>query len=143
MITSYASLDLAMKATSNGAYNFVPKPFTPQELKAAMESITKHLFLKRMTKEMDDESQQLRFQFLSVLSHELKSPVNAIEGYLRVMKDKQVGDDIGNYAVMINRSLERLKGMRTLITDLLDLTRLESGGKTRNIQPVDITEYLH
>lgn len=30
MITSYASLDLAVKATSNGAYNFVPKPFTPR-----------------------------------------------------------------------------------------------------------------
>src|SRR6056297_2611966 len=52
MITSYASLDLAVKATQNGAYNFVPKPFTPQELKSAVENITKHLFLRRMTKDM-------------------------------------------------------------------------------------------
>ena len=48
MITSYASLDLAVKVTNMGAYNFVPKPFTPQELKAAIENITKHLFLKRI-----------------------------------------------------------------------------------------------
>ncbi len=140
MITSYASLDLAVKATNNGAFNFVPKPFTPQELKAAMENITKHLFLKRMTRKMNEEGQQLRFQFLSVLSHELKSPVNAIEGYLQIMKDKQVGDNLDDYKVMIDRSLERLKGMRTLIIDLLDLTKLESGPKTRNIKPVDITE---
>lgn len=140
MITSYASLELAMKATSNGAYNFVPKPFTPTELKSAMEGITKHLFLKRMTRKMNEEGQQLRFQFLSVLSHELKSPVNAIDGYLQIMKDKQVGDNIDDYQVMIDRSLERLKGMRTLITDLLDLTKLESGGKTRHIQQVDVTE---
>ena len=33
MITSYASLDLAVKATNIGAFDFVPKPFTPQELK--------------------------------------------------------------------------------------------------------------
>ena len=71
MITSYASLDLAVKATNIGAYNFVPKPFTPQELKAAMENITKHLFLKRMTRKMNEEGKQLRFQFLSFFSHEL------------------------------------------------------------------------
>ena len=34
MITSYTSLELAVKATDYGSFNFVPKPFTPQELKA-------------------------------------------------------------------------------------------------------------
>jgi two-component system, sensor histidine kinase and response regulator len=140
MITSHASLDLAVKATNNGAFNFVPKPFTPQELRAALENITKHLYLKRMTRKMNEDGQQLRFQFLSVLSHELKSPVNAIEGYLLVMKDKQAGSDLDSYKVMIDRSLERLKGMRALITDLLDLTRMESGKKKREIVSVDITE---
>lgn len=142
MITSYASLDLAVKATNNGAFNFVPKPFTPQELKSAMENITKNLFLKRMTRKMNKEGKQIRFQFLSVLSHELKSPVNAIEGYLNVMKYKQAGDDLAAYDMMINRSLERLKGMRTLIMDLLDLTKLESGKKTREIKPVDVVEII-
>ena len=140
MITSYASLDLAVKATNNGAYNFVPKPFTPQELKAAMESITKHLYLKRMTYKMKEEGKQLRFQFLSVLSHELKSPINAIEGYLRIMQDKQVGENIDDYQNMISRSLDRIKGMRTLIMDLLDLTRIESGKKKRNITRIDLCE---
>lgn len=140
MITSYASLDLAVKATNIGAYNFVPKPFTPQELKSAVENITKHLYLKRMTRKMNKEGKQIRFQFLSVLSHELKSPINAIEGYLKIMQDKQVGEKIEDYAVMIDRSIERLKGMRTLIMDLLDLTRLESGKKMRSIEKVDLFE---
>ncbi len=142
MITSYASLDLAVKATNNGAYNFVPKPFTPDELKAAMESITKHLFLKRMTRKMKEEGKAVRFQFLQVLSHELKSPINAIEGYLRIMKEKQAGENIEAYNVMIDRSIERLKGMRTLIIDLLDLTKIESGKKTRELKKVDITEVI-
>ncbi|MEI6122028.1 MAG: ATP-binding protein [Bacteroidota bacterium] len=140
MITSYASLDLAIKATNNGAYNFVPKPFTPQELKTAMESITKHLYLRRMTKKLNEEGKTIRFQFLSVLSHELKSPINAIEGYLRIMQDRQVGNSLEDYDLMINRSLERIKGMRSLIMDMLDLTKLESGKKSRKIQKLDLVE---
>ncbi len=140
MITSYASLDLAIKATNMGAYNFVPKPFTPQELKAAIENITKHLFLKRMTRKMNKEGKQLRFQFLSVLSHELKSPINAVEGYLRIMKEKQAGENIDDYLPMIDRSLTRLKSMRNLIIDLLDLTKLESGKKRREIKSIDLHE---
>jgi len=140
MITSYASLDIAVKATNFGAFNFVPKPFTPSELKTAMEGISKHLFLKRMTKRMKKEGKEIRFQFLSVLSHELKSPLNAIEGYLNIMQDKQVGDNINDYMAMIDRSLVRIKGMRGLIMDLLDLTKLESGKKTRELKRIDLGE---
>lgn len=140
MITSYASLDLAVKATKNGAYNFVPKPFTPAELKAAMESITKHLFLKRITSKMNDEEKKVKFQFLSVLSHELKSPINAVEGYLRMLQEKQVGANLDDYMEMIDRSLVRMKGMRHLISDLLDLTKIESGEKNRDISLCDIYE---
>ncbi len=138
MITSYASLDIAVKATNLGAYNFVPKPFTPAELKSSIDNISKHLFLKRMTSKMKEEGKQIRFQFLSVLSHELKSPLNAIEGYLKIMEDKQVGDNIDDYMSMIDRSLIRIKGMRNLIIDMLDLTRLESGKKSRNMKKVDL-----
>ncbi|MDF1548752.1 MAG: response regulator, partial [Bacteroidales bacterium] len=140
MITSYASLELAIKATQKGAYNFVPKPFTPEELRAAMENITKKLYLQRMTQNLHKEGKQIRFQFLSVLSHELKSPINAIEGYLNIMKDKQAGDNIDDYQVMINRSIERIKGMRSLIFDMLDFTRIESGKKKRNLSKTDICE---
>lgn len=143
MITSYASLDLAVKATNNGAYNFVPKPFTPQELKLAIENITKQLYLKRMTQKLNKEGKQIRFQFLSVLSHELKSPINAIEGYLRIMHDKQAGDNIDSYMTMIDRSMERLNGMRNLILDLLDFTKLESGKKTRTLKKVDLYEIIN
>jgi two-component system, sensor histidine kinase and response regulator len=127
MITSYASLELAVKATRDGAHDFIPKPFTPQELRASIENISKHLFLKRMTRQMKKEGKQIRFQFLSVLSHELKSPLNAIEGYLQIMREKKLGDSLNEYGEMIDRSMERIKGMRNLIMDMLDMTKLESG----------------
>ncbi len=143
MITSYASLDLAIKATDNGAYNFVPKPFTPQELKTAIESITKHLYLRRMTKNLNNEDKKIRNQFLSVLSHELKLPLSAIEGYLRIMKDRIAGEKIEDYDDMVNRSLERIKGMRLLISDLLDLTKIESDSKTSDRKKINLTDIAH
>jgi len=140
MITSYASLELAIKATKNGAYNFVPKPFKPDELRASIENIAKHLFLKRMTRRMQEEGKQIRFQFLSVLSHELKSPLNAVEGYLKMMQERQVGDKLDDYEKMIDRSLVRIKGMRSLIMDLLDLTKLESGKKQKELKKIDLND---
>jgi signal transduction histidine kinase len=139
MITSYASLELAVKATSDGAYDFIPKPFTPQELKSSIENITKRVFLKKMTNKLQDSGKQIRFTFLSVLSHELKAPLNAIEGYLKMIQERQNGSKIEDYDVMINRSLDRIKGMRSLILDLLDLTRVESGKAKRNIAATDLS----
>jgi two-component system sensor histidine kinase/response regulator len=139
MITSYASLELAVKATSDGAYDFIPKPFTPQELKSSLENITKRVFLKKMTTKLQDTGKQIRFTFLSVLSHELKAPLNAIEGYLKMVRERQNGSRIEDYDVMIDRSLDRIKGMRSLILDLLDLTRVESGKAKRNITEVDLS----
>lgn len=138
MITSYASLELAVKATNIGAYDFVPKPFTPQELKASMENIAKHFFLRRMTRKLHKEGKQVRFQFLTVLSHELKSPLNAIEGYLRMMQERQMDDKIDNYSDVIDRSLSRINAMRNLIMDLLDLTHIESGKRKRDLREIDL-----
>lgn len=140
MITSYASLELAVKATTDGAYDFIPKPFTPQELKSSIENITKRVFLKKMTHTLQDTGKQIRFTFLSVLSHELKAPLNAIEGYLKLIRERQNGNKLEDYDVMIDRSLERIKGMRSLILDLLDLTRVESGKAKRNIVEVKLDQ---
>ncbi len=140
MITSYASLELAVKATRQGAYDFVPKPFTPKELRASIETITKQRFLRKMTQKLNVEGRQVRFQFLSVLSHELKSPLNAVEGYLNMIKEKKFGNQADEYADIIERSLQRIQGMRNLIMDMLDFTRIESGKKKRKIEKINLCE---
>ena len=138
MITSYASLDVAIRATRDGATDFIPKPFTPQELKSSIENITKQQYLKRITHKLKQEGKKIRYQFLSVLSHELKAPLNAIEGYLRMMQEKQAGDMIDNYTDAIDRSLQRIQGMRNLIMDLLDFTKIRLEHKEEKIQEVDL-----
>ncbi len=142
MITSYASLELAVKATRDGAYDFIPKPFTPQEIRASVENITKQIFLKRMTQTLNNTGKQIRFQFLSVLSHELKAPLNAIDGYLRMIREKQFGNNVDAYEEILDRSMERIKGMRQLILDLLDLTKIETGKPTQKLEVVNVRKIV-
>lgn len=139
MITSYASLDVALKAHRFGATDFIPKPFTPQELKSSIENIAKQLYLKRITHRMNEEGKKIRYQFLSVLSHELKAPLNAVEGYLRMMQEKQMGDKIEDYGTAVERSLQRIQGMRNLIMDLLDFTKIRLERKDEKIEEVHLS----
>jgi len=142
MITSYASIDVAVKAHNDGAIDFIPKPFTPQELKASIEQITKQQYLRRITHKLKVEGRKVRFQFLSVLSHELKAPLNAIEGYLRMMQERQMGDSLDEYASAIERSLQRIESMRNLIMDLLDFTKVNFERQMEKMQNVNLKELV-
>jgi signal transduction histidine kinase len=138
MVTAFASLDTAVKATKLGAFDFMSKPFTPDEIRYVVKKVAHQIILSRRARAAEEEKRQIRFQFLSVLAHELKAPLNAIEGYLDLMKDGAEGQNL----TMINRSLIRLDGMRKLIFDLLDLTRIESGQKKRELVAVDAISLL-
>lgn len=143
MITSYASLEIAARATDDGARDFIPKPFTPAELKASVDLIAKQLFLKRITHTMKEEGKKIRYQFLSVLSHELKSPLNALDGYLQMMKDHELGEAISDYQHVVDRSMQRVEGMRSLIMDLLDFTKIRLERKEDKIEHVNLKERAH
>ncbi len=140
MLTAYASLDMAIAATKQGAYDFLAKPFIPDELKAAVRKAARHLLLQRQARRLAEEKRQVRFQFISVLGHELKAPLNAVEGYLYLLRDHTAGDDPAVYHQVVERSLVRLQGMRKLILDLLDLTRIESGNRERTLEEIDLCE---
>lgn len=140
MITAYASLETAVSATRYGAYDFLAKPFTPEELRTAVHKAAKHLILTRQARKLTEERRRVRFEFISVLAHELKAPIAAVEGYLRMMQERTAGVDLTAYATMVDRSLARLEGMRKLIFDIMDLTRIESGQRERQVEPVDLVE---
>jgi signal transduction histidine kinase len=140
MITAYASLEVAISATKHGAFDFLAKPFTPDELRNAVQKAAKQLFLQRQAQKLAAERRQVRFQFISVLAHELKSPIAAVEGYLRIVDKHMLGDNIEKYDTMIQRSLRRLRGMQKMILDILDLTRIEAGTKNRELADVNVAE---
>ncbi len=140
MITAYATLEKAVKATKLGAYDFLAKPFTPNELKYSLRKATRNLILTRKAEELEAEKRRVRFEFISVLAHELKSPLNAIEGYTDLVKNKRVGDELAPYLPMMDRIDVRIGGMRKLIADLLDMTSIESGRKLRVLKHVDLAD---
>lgn len=140
MITAYASIETAIAATKRGAYDFLPKPFTPADLRHTVRKATARIMLARRARQLAEEKRQVRFQFISVLGHELKAPIAAVEGYLNLLHDHTLGDDLARYDQMIHRSSLRLGQMRKLIADLLDMTRLESGAKKRSLEPLDLVE---
>jgi two-component system, sensor histidine kinase and response regulator len=140
MITAYASFDTAVAATRRGAYDFLAKPFTPEELRGAVRKAAKHLILQRQARRLAEEKKQVRFQFISVLAHEMKSPIAAVEGYLQLIRERSIGNNLNDYDRMLDRCLARIEGMRKLITDLLDLTYIESGQRQRTVTSVDLVE---
>lgn len=140
MITAYATIETAVLATKRGAYDFLAKPFSPDELKATVSKAAKQLILQREARRLAQEKRQVRFQFISVLAHELKAPLAAVEGFLDLLKNRVVEPDTPKYDEILQRSTVRLDGMRKLINDLLDLTRIESGQKRRELTRVDLRE---
>jgi signal transduction histidine kinase len=138
MITAYASIETAVRATKSGAYDFLAKPFTPEELEQVLQKASRHIVIAKQARALAAAQRQVRFEFLSVLAHELKAPLNAIEGYLDTVIDRTAGDNQAIYEEMMRRCRTRAQYMRKLIIDLLDLTRIESGRKKREIGRVNI-----
>jgi two-component system sensor histidine kinase/response regulator len=138
MITAYASIETAIVATKRGAYDFLPKPFTPADLKHTVRRAVIRIMLAREARRLEAEKKQVRFEFIRVLGHELKAPIGAVAGYLYLLRDKTLGNDVDAYGELVGRSLLRLEQMRKLIADLLDMTRLESGQKKRQLEAVNV-----
>ncbi len=138
MVSAYGSLQTVITATKRGAFDFLVKPFTPDELRVAVHKAARHLLVHRQAIRLAEERRQIRFEFIRVLGHELKAPLAAVEGYLRLLQKRSLGPELPPYDQVVERSLIRLDGMRKLIMDLLDLTRIESGNKQRALTEVDL-----
>ena len=142
MVTAFASLEVAVSATKNGAYDFLAKPFSPMELRNVVTKASHHIMTIREARKLAQKNRKIRFEFISVLAHELKSPLAAVENYLNLMDQRISGDDLATYDHSIKRSLSRLGGMRKMILDLLDLTRLESGHFQSHPEWIDLHKVL-
>jgi len=136
------TLDIALKATRLGSIDILTVPFSADELRSVAKKAAHQIILDRQTKSLEKERKKIRFEFLAVLAHELKAPISAVESYLQIMKTRILGNDFTKYNHMIDRSLIRMDGMRRLIFDLLDLTRIESGQKKREIQKIKISDLI-
>lgn len=83
----------------------------------------------------------LKDEFLSMASHELKSPMNAVKNYLwmAIKKGKESPQKMDEYLNTAFHSTERLMA---LVNDLLDVSRIESGRVTIAITPINLTTVI-
>ncbi|SRR5450759_413390 len=74
-----------------------------------------------------EDDREMFLQFLSMVAHDLKAPVGAVESYLKVMLRGSPGPLTEKQERWLERSIVRLDSMLELISDLLDVSRLETG----------------
>lgn len=83
-----------------------------------------------------EAANRARDQFLSTLSHELRSPLNAVYGWATMLEQGQLDQEQARRAVQI--ILRNVKAQVRLVDDLLDVSRVASGKLRLNVQPVDL-----
>lgn len=76
--------------------------------------------------------EQVKAQFVNMVAHELRAPLAAIDGYLSVLIEGLVQEP-ERQAQMLQRSRTRLKALLELVSDLLDVARMEAGTVKREI----------
>lgn len=70
---------------------------------------------------------ELKSNFLNVTSHELRTPMSSIKGYVQMMLKKVLGDISEEQSKALNVILRNTNRLDNLIQDILDISRLESG----------------
>lgn len=102
------------------------------------ESQRQLLIVRDVSREMRVES--MRKDFIANASHELRSPLTVISGYLDALADDQKLDPTWNTPVLeMRRQAER---MGSIINGLLELSKLESGERRQPERPLDIAGML-
>lgn len=86
------------------------------------------------------EVNQLKDDFISMASHELRSPLTAIRGYTSLIKERtDLPDNVPDRLRKIDRAAETLN---QLIEDILDVSRIDQGRLTLTLEPVQVAEIV-
>ncbi len=179
MLTGYASLESAIQALRAGAYDYLVKPSEVEELRSTVargierrrlgqelrqrvaELANLNAYLQQRideaTAELKERYEQLKeldrmkSQFLSIASHELKTPITAMSGFLQValrrvgrLSEGEAAAPVAEGLRGITEQLEvvyRQTGkLARLVDELLDVSRIQTGRIEFRYGDVDLSE---
>ena len=119
-----------------------------QELEASARNYTRRLEgeVKARTRELESRNAELerlnrlKDEFLGVLSHELRTPITPIKGYIELLRDPSSDRALFDKAVtVLKRQADHLERM---LTDLLDLTAAQAGQLELSFEPCRVADVL-
>lgn len=151
IITGYATVELAVAALKQGAYDFLTKPFTTDDLTLVVNQGVERRQLTLETKRLQSieaEAQRLaeekarleeldraKVAFIRLVTHELQAPISAISTYLDLMLNDYIPAE--RQREYLEKAQERAKEQIDLIADLLEFGRLKeikTAGKPAPLQ---------
>ncbi len=106
------------------------RPFTDGDARGTVVAFTDLTRLRRL--------EEVRREFVANVSHELKTPLTSIRGYVETLLTDELPDETRRqFLEVVHNNAERL---HHIVDDLLDLSRLESGGWRPELRAVDVAE---
>lgn len=142
VITGYATVESAVEAMKKGAYDFLPKPFTPEELRIIIRRGLERRQLILETESLRREKKLIEENFITMVSHQLRSPLAAIQQYFEVILAGMVGKVDEKQKEMILKARGRMEGLLNLINDWLDLARLDGGQIVDKVKPLSMKKVI-
>jgi two-component system, sensor histidine kinase and response regulator len=153
MLTGFGSEVLAADAMKAGAMDYVPKNvLTPKSLERAITNVVEKFKLLRAVEEqrrlLEQTIQELRRRneeirsFYHVISHELKTPLTVIVGFLSIVLDGLAGPLNEDQREYLSIAKESCSQIDLALNDLLDVARLETGKLHISLRSVAIGDLV-
>ncbi|NUQ12665.1 MAG: HAMP domain-containing histidine kinase [Gemmatimonadaceae bacterium] len=89
-----------------------------------------------------EELDRLKAEFVSVATHELKTPVNVMLGYLQLLQENVYGELTDRQREIAATLVSQTQQLSRLIRQLLDVSRFDAGGGKLDTRPVVLSEFL-
>jgi len=138
VITGYATIESAVDAMKHGAFDFLPKPFTPDELRVIVTRGLDQRKLLLETAALREEKERMQQYFISIVAHELRSPLLLVKQYLDLIVGGKMGSVDETAGEMLSGAHSTLTGLLDIIADWLKLARIDTGDIAGGMEEVDI-----
>ena len=140
MITGFATILSAVEALQKGAYDYIPKPFSPDQLRTVARRAIDHRNLKIEARQLREEKKRMEKNFITFVSHELRSPLVVVRQYLESLKAIGVDRFDPGVTDIIERCSKRVEDSEELIEHWLDLSTIESGTFVQKKETIQLAQ---